>query len=111
MKKLTKISLVIGITLVVGLVLMVVGNKIKGDILREYQEEQLYQEWLVENCKCLARERISCPSGFQMINQTCKDESASTVTSKLISCSEYDCSGEIKSWNNETEKWEDKING
>ena len=110
MKKITKISLALGITLVVGLLLMTIGNKIKSDIIKENQEAQEYQEWLVENCDCLKRERITCPTGFEMLNQTCRNEDAGTYTNKLLICSEYNCSGEIKLWNNETEKWEDKIN-
>jgi len=107
-KLIKKVSLVLAATVIVAFLLMIIGEKIRSNIIKENEETQEYQEWLAENCECLVKEKIYCPTGFEIINQTCKNENEGTFTSRLIGCSEYDCSGEIKLWNNETEKWENK---
>ena len=101
-----KVSLVIAVTLIVAFLMMMVGNKIRANMIKENQESQAYQEWLDENCNCLNRERIMCPSGFELKNQSCVNEATKLYTNKLLACSEFNCSGEIKLWNNETGKWE-----
>jgi hypothetical protein len=106
MKNLKKIFLIAGITLAVALLLMVIGNKMKADIVKEKQSQENYSVWLSENCNCVARNLFSCPTGFTMKNQTCVNEAKKSYTNKLAGCSEYNCSGEIKLWNRETEKWE-----
>jgi len=105
--KLKKIALVIGMVLITAFVLMMIGDKIKSNVIKEQQLQENYSTWLAQNCKCLERNIIFCQTGFTLKNEVCINESAKTYTSVLLSCSEYNCSGEIKSWNNETNKWED----
>ena len=100
-----KIALVMGMVLITAFLMMIIGDKIKANILKENQESQAYQEWLAENCNCLAHGRIMCPTGFELKNQSCVNEQQKTYTNLLAGCSEYNCSGKIKSWNNETGNW------
>jgi hypothetical protein len=109
-KNLKNVILIAGITLIVAFLMMLIGNKIEENIIKEIQEAEAYEEWLAENCDCVLKERVKCPEGFQLREQTCFNEKENSVTSRLLACSEYNCLGEIKLWNNETSKWEDKIN-
>lgn len=109
MKKIKNIILIAGITLIVAFLMMLIGNKIEENIAKESQEVTAYEEWLTENCDCILKDRILCPKQFQLRNQTCVNEEKKTITSRLISCSQYNCFGEIKLFNSETKKWEDKI--
>jgi hypothetical protein len=111
MKKINKIFLIVGITLAVALLLMTIGNKMKADAIKEKQDAENYNEWLAENCNCLVKEKITCPTGFEILDKLCYNSAKGIYTSRVIKCSEYNCSGEIKIWNNETGKWEDKVNG
>lgn len=109
-KKLQKIISIAGIAVIIMSLLMVVGNKMRANAVKEKQEAEKYSEWLSENCNCTKHERFFCKEGFVLNESYCINEDANEITNKLMGCSEYDCSGEIKSWNNETGKWEDKIN-
>ena len=100
-----KIALIIGMILITAFLMMMIGDKIKANIIKDNQEVQAYQEWLDENCQCINHEKIMCPSGFELKNQSCINEQENTYTNLLAGCSEYNCSGEIKLWNNETGKW------
>ncbi len=100
-----RVSLVLAITLIIAFLMMMVGNKIRANMIKENQESQAYQEWLVENCKCLEKNKIECSEGYILQNQTCVNEQENTFTNILLKCSKYDCAGEIKYWNNETYKW------
>jgi hypothetical protein len=108
MKNLNKIALIIGMVLITAFVLMMIGDKIKANVIKQNDEMQAYETWMAQNCNCLKRDISICPIGFTMINQTCMGEFQKGYTNNLLVCSQYNCSGEIKSWNNETNKWEDK---
>lgn len=106
MKKILKQIIVIaGVVLITAFLLMAIGNKMRADAIKEQHAEENYSSWLAENCKCLERNIIFCPEGFILKNQSCVNEQEKTFTNKLAGCSKYDCSGEIKLWNNETNKW------
>ena len=104
-KPLKNALLIAGISIIIIFLFMIIGDKVKANILKENQETQAYQNWLSENCDCLAHERLFCPSGFQMVNSTCINVDEKTFTNKLAGCSEYNCSGEIKNWDNDNGKW------
>ncbi|MEK6913786.1 MAG: hypothetical protein AABW47_03900 [Nanoarchaeota archaeon] len=106
MKKIFKKAIVIlTITLFVAVSLMLVGNKMKANAIKEQQAEEDYSAWLADNCKCLERDRIFCSEGFEIKGSLCYNEVKKIYTNRLADCSKYDCSGEIKLWNNETGKW------
>jgi hypothetical protein len=106
MKNLKKIALILGMVLIIAFLLMVAGDKIKANMIKQNNEAQAYETWLAENCKCLERNRFGCMEGYVLLNKSCVNEQAKTFTNILLGCSKYDCLGEIKLWNNETEKWE-----
>lgn len=99
--------LIAGIAVIATFLLMVIGNKMKANIIKENQEAGKYSEWLSENCNCTKHERYFCKEGF-VLNETYCINEVPEITNRLMGCSEYDCSGEIKSWNNKTGKWEDR---
>lgn len=104
-KKLIQIMGVIFIiTLAVALLLMFIGNQMRTNAIKENQATENYTEWLANNCNCSARDRILCPDGFELKNNVCMNKNG--YTNVLEACSEYNCSGEIKLWDNETGKWE-----
>ena len=104
-KTILAVALVIGIVVVVAVLLMLIGNKMRENSLNEKKEAEKYNNWLAENCECLEKNKIFCPGDFELNGSFCVlgDES----TSRLIGCSLYNCSGEIKTWNNVSEVWED----
>lgn len=99
-------GLIFAVTLAVALSLMFIGNEMRAQQAQQKADAQNYSEWLAENCHCTAYNIISCPTGFELQNQTCMNTLKTAYTSKLLGCSKYNCSGEIKNWNNQTEKWE-----
>lgn len=106
-KKLIKKIIVIAvITLVVAVSLMLIGNQMRANAIKEQQEKDDYEEWLANNCECLARDRIFCPEGFELKGKMCYNDKF--YTSRLAACSKYDCSGEIKLFNNQTETWQNQ---
>jgi len=112
-KIIRNIAIAIGITLAVGLILMLIGNKMNSNAIKSQQEAENYQDWLSETCECLAKTRHVCTlNGFEYnaTRNLCVNSAEKTVTTSSMRCSEYNCSGEIKLWNNITEIWEDKIN-
>jgi hypothetical protein len=101
--KLNKIFLILGIVAVITLLSFIIVNQVNANAIKEKQDTENYTEWLASNCKCLERGRVSCPFGFELKNDTCTY--GTYYTNKLLDCSKYDCSGEIKSWDDITEKW------
>ena len=110
MKNLKKIALIIGMVLITSFILMMIGDKIKANVIKQNLAEENYSTWLAQNCKCLERNIIICPTGFALVNQACINQTEKTYTNTLLACSEYNCDGENESWNSETGKWEEKIN-
>lgn len=104
-KLLKNAVLVAGISLIVIFLLMIIGDEIKANAIKEIQESQAYSNQLAQNCTCLAHEKLFCNSGFELKGNRCVNESENLFTNAYAGCSEYNCSGEIKIWNNETNKW------
>jgi len=112
-KLIRNILIVAGIILAVALILMLIGNKMKADVIKAQQEAENYSKWLSGNCGCLERNKPVCTlDGFEY-NSTrnlCVNSAEKKITFSSLGCSKYNCSGEIKLWNNETEKWGNKTN-
>jgi len=89
-----------------------INKKITADVIKEKMEAENYLSDLAENCECLARERYYCfLEDFELEGEFCVEKKTGIVTARVLGCSEYNCSGEIKIWNNLTKKWENKLNG
>jgi hypothetical protein len=105
-----KIFLVVGIILLIVISGFLINKKITADAIREKQEAENYLSKLADNCDCLARERYYCLlEDFELEGDYCIGKKTGVATMRVLGCSEYNCSGEIKIWNNQTLKWEDKI--
>ncbi len=103
-KKLLRNTILIFGGIVVLLILIVVINKVMT--ANAIKEQEIYREWLRDNCNCTERARIKCPDGFEWNSERHWCINGKSLTSPSLGCSKYDCSGEIKIWNNETEVWE-----
>lgn len=103
-KRIRNSILIAGFVFIVALLLIFIGNQINANAIKEKQAIENYTEWLAETCNCLERNIISCSERFELKNNICTD--GEYITNKLLICSKYNCSGEIKLWNNKTEKWE-----
>ena len=58
--------------------------------LEEEKENFLDEDWFVDNCKCVERERFVCGfPGYEFINGLCR--SGKNVTNPIGKCSKYDC--------------------
>ncbi len=101
-----KVILIWSLIAVFIILLVIINSQIQSNVINEQQDLEKYSEWLGENCNCLKWGRIFCPGGFVLKNDTCRNEKEVTRTSRFIGCSEYNCSGEIKLFNNKTMKWE-----
>ena len=111
-KKNKKIILAVGIILLIAISGFLFYKKITADAIREKMEADNYLSDLADNCDCLVRERYYClQEDFELEGIYCVGQKTGVVTSRVLGCSQYNCSGEIKIWNNETWKWEEKING
>jgi hypothetical protein len=108
--KLNKIFPILGILAAMVILLFVIANLINANAIKEKQTADNYNEWLAENCKCLEKEKVSCPFGFKLKDNVCIGDTYLNnrgiyISSKLLDCSKYNCSGEIKSWDNSTNQW------
>jgi hypothetical protein len=109
-KKTKKIFLIVGIILLIAISGFLINKKITADAIREKMEAENYLSELSENCDCLTRERYYClQEGFEVEGNYCIGQTTGVATMRILGCSEYNCSGEIKIWNNQSLKWEDKI--
>lgn len=92
------------IALIFLLIMTAVTIQVRKVLIENAIKKQVaYEEWLYENCQCMEKERIKCPEGFELKGRICKAEGK--WTNVLLACSKYNCTEEIKLWNNETEKW------
>jgi len=97
--------IIVGITLVVAVSLMLIGNKMRANIIKAEQEQKNYHDWLVENCECVVKDRIFCPDGFVLRDKLCYNTKIKAFANRLIGCSQYKCEEQTATWNNSTEIW------
>ncbi len=110
-KKGTKLIMILIALIILLIVIINVKKTITTNaIKKEQKEQQAYEEWLVENCECIERERILCPKGFELKDNLCKNETKKIFTNVLAACSKYNCSEEIHIFNSEEEKWQKNQN-
>jgi len=109
--KQNKIMLIVAIVLV-GLVVSLYAIKLAmtANAIKIQEEQVKYYDWLVDNCKCLSHERIFCREGFELSEHKEFCRADGKITNVLKGCSEYDCSGEIVSWDEETKLWSPVLN-
>jgi len=57
--------------------------------------DRIYEEdYLNDNCECLARERLACGfSGYEVVGNFCMKEK--NITNPIRKCSKYNCNGDI----------------
>ena len=98
------------IILLIFLPALLIISFVENSAKEKIQEQENYTDWLVDNCECLANEKLACPEGF-VLNETarlCRTEGK--YTHVLLKCSQYDCGGEIVKWNFKDDIWEPKLN-
>ncbi len=61
-----------------------------------------------DDCRCFERERLKCSGKFEFDEERRLCVNGKDVTNVLLSCSKYECSGQIHSFNFDTKKWETK---
>jgi hypothetical protein len=107
MGKLIKKIIIIGI-LIIGTIfsLILIQNKIKGNVVKENNEQAYSSDWLFENCECLEKQRYRCIDGYEMKGTICYNSIKRSYSSRLIGCSKYECLDKIVIWNNSSELWE-----
>ena len=107
--KTKNIILAIIILLIVIALGFFIVKKITGNVVKD---ESKKETWLENNCECVERENIKCPEGYKLMDEKRLCDKVSEKCSKgelnklicepfvqyspvLLSCSEYDCDGEI----------------
>jgi|SRR3989338_11398219 len=85
---------------------VLIANKIMTtNAIKEQREQEILEEWLPENCKCLERNRFLCPEGFELKENICRNDARKLFTNILLACSMYNCSEEIYKFDFDKEKW------
>ena len=97
------------IILLIFLPFLLIINFIENSANKKIQEQEDYYDLLVDNCECIANEKLACSKGF-VLNETarlCRTEGK--YTNVLLGCSQFNCEDEIVNWNNQTKLWEPKL--
>jgi|TARA_B100001971_G_C18137174_1_gene508298 hypothetical protein len=61
-----------------------------------------------DNCRCFEREKPKCSGEFELDEERKLCVNGKDVTSILLGCSKYECSGQVYSFNFDTKKWKTK---
>ena len=104
-QKIIKLILMLVFLVVVIIVAINLEKELTANAIKE---QEVQEEWFVDNCECIERERLKCREGFELVGRICKSEGA--WTNVLLGCSKYNCSEEIHEFNLEKEKWEKNQN-
>ncbi len=102
--------IILVITAVIIASTVIIRNRFNSNVISGSQNSQEYSGFS-DNCECLAHGRPYCLEGFVMKGNLCFNSREKTYTTEISGCSEYNCSGEIKIWNNATKIWENKTGG
>lgn len=109
-KKMVVIVAILLIAVVAVFSFILIKNAITANAIREQKQMEFYQDWLVENCECLARERYYClGDGFEIMGDYCFNAETNHASSRILGCSLYSCAEGNVTWNAEIKKWEPKI--
>jgi hypothetical protein len=87
----------------IAILLIVLETLITSNIEKQRKETTNYTLWLSQNCLCLEENLLSCPEGFKLVGKLCLDKE--NITNTLKGCSKYDCAGQIKSFDVDSQKW------
>jgi len=102
-----KIISVILLIILIGISVYFVREMKTTNAIREAEENEKYEDWLSDNCKCLEKERIKCSEYFELIGGVCKNEEKGLFTNVLKGCSVYECSEQNVTWTGED--WEPEL--
>ncbi len=73
---------------------------------KEKSQNDYYENWLPDNCNCLERNRSICSnSTFVVEGNFCVNKELKLYTSVVRSCSQYNCSDEMYSFDLEKRRW------
>jgi hypothetical protein len=100
MKKRTKQIFIAGVFLIL---IIAIGFYVKSAMNANAIQQKNYEGWLKDNCNCTLKEKVICREGYELVGSICKGFGA--YTNPLLTCSQYNCTGEIVNWDNDKEKW------
>ena len=101
------------LTIIILLIIVALGFFIVKNFTGNFVKDESKKEiWLENNCECIERENIKCAEGYELMDEKmlCAKVSEKCFTGEfnkiscepfvqyspvLLSCSEYDCDGEI----------------
>jgi hypothetical protein len=89
--------------LLITFCLIMLDTIINRNVEREQLATANYSQWLAQHCVCLQQNLIYCPEGYDLIGKLCLNKSVSTPT--LKGCSKYNCAGQIKTFDVDSQKW------
>jgi hypothetical protein len=95
---------IVVIIVLIAVLLIAVETIISLNITNKQKQTADYTLWLSKNCVCLEENLLSCPEGFKLVGKLCLQKE--NITPTLKSCSKYDCSGKIKLFDVDSQKWQ-----
>lgn len=98
MKSWKKYLLIVISIFVLSFLVMNIEQEITANAIKKQEH---YQDWLYDNCNCTAYERLKCNEPFELEGEHCRYKNK--ITFAIEACSQFDCSGEIVTWNGK--KW------
>jgi hypothetical protein len=89
------VLIVIGILILAGIVFVILAGDAPTPYTVQEPEDEIDWDWVKDNCDCIEKNKRSCRyEGFELIEGgVCRK--AGQITTALISCSKYNCTGEI----------------
>lgn len=110
--KINKLRLAFAILILAAAILGLMNyhGKLTAKAIEEKQQQEYYESWLPENCDCVEKERMKCSSGFELVENLCKNKAENTFTTVLKGCSKYKCSDGDYIFNQENQRWEKSEN-
>tara|TARA_Y100000310_G_scaffold265617_1_gene276736 strand:- start:1800 stop:2144 length:345 start_codon:yes stop_codon:yes gene_type:complete len=102
------VFIIIIFLLIIGLAFfMIKPNNINSKVISD--EKSFSEDFFSgDNCRCFERERLKCSGEFELDEERRLCVSEKDITNVLLSCSKYECSGQVYSFNFDTKKWETK---
>lgn len=106
--QINKFRLFVAVLVLIAVAFLIVkfNGTITAKIIEEEKQQEFYNSWLPENCKCIEKNLTKCSPGFRLVGNICRNETRGVFTNVLKACSKYDCFGENYTLNQNNEKWE-----
>jgi hypothetical protein len=109
-KALKYLFVIVAVILVSGLGYYYVDKTLTANAIRNERMQEIryddYIEWLAENCVCIEKKFYHCAEDFELKGETCLSSDGKFFSRRLISCSKYDCSGDVRNFNFNETKWD-----